>query len=387
VKSSVGFCLCLMLLCYSAGCGGGSNSTLQPPPPPPPNAPAEFLYASDGTTVTTYSINTTSGALTQVSSVSGNQDGTEIAVSPSGSFLYVLDQPTVGIDAISVNSTGALSAVPGSPFAFPEANPFGLSGIAVDSTGKFLFAGDYGADVVAGFSINNSTGALSPIPGGLTSTGMEPRGIALDPSSKFLYVTNQLDDSVSSFTLNSTFGALAPVPGSPFALPGNSQPEAIAVHPTGKFVYAALFNSDGVAGFSVDSATGVLSTIGGSPFASEPLQFTQPNSVFIHPSGKFLYVLNLLDGTVTAFTIDPTSGALTVISGSPFSTPPGQFGSVGVQGPIVVDPSGTFLYAACANENLAAFRIDQTTGALTALVGSPLLVSRPAVGLAVASAP
>ncbi len=119
------------------------------------------------------------GALTEVSSVPGADGGTDLASTPSGSFLYAIDQPAVGIDALSVSKTGSLSAIAGSPFAFPEVNPFLLSGIAIDSTGKFLYSADAGTNSVAGFTIDGTTGALAPIPGGVSPTDAEPRVMAL----------------------------------------------------------------------------------------------------------------------------------------------------------------------------------------------------------------
>jgi 6-phosphogluconolactonase len=55
----------------------------------------------------------------------------------------------------------------------------------------------------------------------------------------------------------------------------------------------------------------------GSPFACG----AGPWGAFVHPSGKFLYVTNNGEGTISAYTIDSTSGSLTPISGSPFATP------------------------------------------------------------------
>jgi 6-phosphogluconolactonase len=384
------FCVCVLLLWNSAGCGGGSSSTTLPPTLPPANTPAELLYASGTDTVTSYSIDSSTGALTEVSSVPGADGGTDLASTPSGSYMYAIDQPIVGIDAFSVSKTGSLSAIAGSPFPFPELNPFLFSGIAIDSAGKFLYSADAGVNSVTGFTIDGTTGALNPIPGGVVSTDTEPRAMALDPSSKFLFVTNETGGSISAFTLDSTTGALTAVPGSPFPIDpndNNTQPASIAVHTSGKFVYTALFNANGVAAFSVDSTTGALTSIAGSPFATGSNQITQTNWIAIHPSGKFLYTMNLVEASVVAFTIDSTTGALSPTAGSPFTSPPGPFGPVGVQGPIVIDLTGSFLYVACANANITAFRINQNTGALKPLAGSPLTVPVPATGLAVGPVP
>jgi 6-phosphogluconolactonase (cycloisomerase 2 family) len=89
------------------------------------------------------------------------------------------------------------------------------------------------------------------------------------------------------------------------------------------------------------------------------------------PSSDFLYASNSGDNTVSAFMIDPSSGYLTPVSGSPFST--GAFnGSQNSGISLAATPDGQYLYAGStgydANFNLwpiTIFSIDPTTGALT----------------------
>ena len=74
-----------------------------------------------------------------------------------------------------------------------------------------------------------------------------------------------------------------------------------------------------VAGYAIDPSTGALSPISGSPFATG----SDPKNVSTDPSGRFLYVANTRVGTlgydtISGYAIDPTTGALTPLSGSPF---------------------------------------------------------------------
>jgi DNA-binding beta-propeller fold protein YncE len=91
------------------------------------------------------------------------------------------------------------------------------------------------------------------------------------------------------------------------------------VDPTGKFAYVVnieefgLLNG-GVTGYKIDPTTGALTAIAGSPFAAGET----PISVAVDPTGKFAYVANIDSNDVSGFAIDPTTGALTAISGSPF---------------------------------------------------------------------
>ncbi len=90
------------------------------------------------------------------------------------------------------------------------------------------------------------------------------------------------------------------------------------------------------------------------------------DSATVDPTGKFAYVANVTSNNVSAFTINASTGALTAVSGSPFST--GGTGSVSV----TLDLSGRFAFVANnGSNNVSAFTIDASTGALAA-VGLPV---------------
>jgi len=316
-----------------------------------------------------FSINTSTAAVTPITTLPGANGADNIVATPSGKVLYAADDSPFGIDAFSISNTGNLSVISGSPFPVPA---FIVGGLAVDPAGKFLYAASPAFNVVAGFTINNTTGGLPPLAGPFR-TGLSPEQVVVAPSGMFLYVTNQLSDDISGFTIDSSTGALTPISGSPFAALG-SQPIALAVHPTGKFLFVALSNSNSVAAFSIDSVTGALTKVTGAPFATEPVQFTQINSITLTPSGKFLFAFNGIDHTISAFAIDSGTGALTPVPGSPFAPPPPPVPSKtdpGPGGPVVVDPSGNFLYVARSNPGLMVFSINGTTGVLTPAQGEP----------------
>jgi 6-phosphogluconolactonase (cycloisomerase 2 family) len=70
-----------------------------------------------------------------------------------------------------------------------------------------------------------------------------------------------------------------------------------------------------VSGYSIDPLTGALTPLPGSPFGAG----NGPFSVAIDPSAQFAYVTNLVDNTVSAYIID-CDGYLSPVSGSPFPT-------------------------------------------------------------------
>jgi len=82
---------------------------------------------------------------------------------------------------------------------------------------------------------------------------------------------------------------------------------------------------------------------------------------------RFAFVANSGSNNISAYLVDNTSGTLTAIAGSPFAT---------VANPSVITfnytGTGQFAYVANAgSNNVSAYAINTTTGALTAIAGSP----------------
>ncbi len=96
-----------------------------------------------------------------------------------------------------------------------------------NKTPKFAYVVNEGSGNVSAYTIDGTTGALSPITGSPFAAESAPLGVAVDPSGKFAYVTNQ-SHNVSAYTIDGTTGALSPITGSPFAAGGSPFFVAIA---------------------------------------------------------------------------------------------------------------------------------------------------------------
>src|SRR5208337_3722149 len=103
---------------------------------------------------------------------------------------------------------------------------------------------------------------------------------------------NAEQQSVFGYTVASS-GALQLIPGAGATGTG---PLAVAIDPGEKFVYITNTLQNTLSIFSINSSTGALTTITGSPF----LTGTNPTSVAVTPSGAYLYVANLGSNNVTA---------------------------------------------------------------------------------------
>jgi 6-phosphogluconolactonase (cycloisomerase 2 family) len=237
------------------------------------------------------------------------------------------------VEGFSIDrKSGALTAISGSPFTVTGSSGT-TDGAWSDPQGRFLFVGSEGSGDIWVFQINPTTGALTETAGSpFTSAGAVVLSSAdimtVDASGKFLYVgQGSASAAVAAFSIDQTTGALTPVPGSPFTTMGVAQ---IRASLTGEFLLGVAQIQDAGAAtdthihvFSINPATGVPTEVSGSPFAtgSAPFDFA------ISPNGKFVYTVGTdtvkaTTGAIEGFQMDLTSGALTTLSGSPFTALP-----------------------------------------------------------------
>lgn len=228
-----------------------------------------------------------------------------------------------------------------------------LCGAAAQTT--CVYVGNFNDNTVSGYAANHLTGVLTPVPGSPFATGAKPIAGSLDQQCRFVYIANEISSNVTGYTVDANTGGTAPIAGSPFAT--GALPNHSALDRFGKFLYVPNQGLNDVgttlSAFSINPDTSALTEISGSPFTTGQ----GPGFILMDPSNRFLYVSNDGDGTVSGFTINPNTGGLTAISGSPWSS--------GGSNPrwIAVDSTGQFLYvsntvsgnvevfAVCKNDN------------------------------------
>jgi 6-phosphogluconolactonase len=322
---------------------------------------AEYSYVTNAAddTLSSYIVDATTGALAVI--------GTPIAtgVSPHAiagrlgseakKIVIVANEGSNDISAFAVNPvTGALTAVPGSPFAA------GTDPQAMAFYGGYLFVTNAGSDDVSAYTIDTDTGAVA-VPS-TTATGKGPTSIAVISNQfdyQFVFVANHGgSNDISVFSFDVATGVLTPIAGSPFPAGGN--PLNLAVGAGGKFLYTS--NPDAtnpsISGFSIDPVSGALSPLTGSPF---PLPVS--HYMATDPTGTYLYVTS--GANVIGYSIDATTGALTVLAGFPVSAGANAYS-------ISFDPTQQFLYVVNDGAaNISGFRFEASTGALTPMSASP----------------
>jgi len=280
---------------------------------------------------------------------------------PNRTFVYVTDQASNDVSGFSVNpSSGMLSPLFRSPFP-TGGHPYA---IAIDPHNQFAFVLN-DPPALSVFSLNPATGELLPLPSSPLSVSGDNRWVAVHPTGTFVYVCDYQGSpaGIYGWKIDRANNSLVPVPGSPFT----SRSRHISFSPGGNFVYSVDFSS--VHTLAIDSQTGALTEVG-SPASAVAF----PLFVSIHPSGKFAYVTYetvSLDFALWEFTIDSTTGALQSVGPVP------GFGLIvpAPFAPLVFHPSGKFGYM--ARGGLYGYAVDQGTGNLTLLSGLPSFSAQP----------
>ena len=417
-----------------AACGGGSSGTTPPPPPPPPPA-------------TTYTIGGSISGLTGSGLVLQDNAGDNLSVAAKAtSFTFatavatggayavtVLTQPTnpaqtctvsngsgavAGANVTNVSIAcsvnvytvgGSISGLTGSGLVLQDNAGDNLS-VAAKAT-SFTFAtavatgGAYavtvltqptnpaqtctvsnGSGAVAGANVTNVSiactvnvytvgGSIS----GLTGSGLVLQDNAGDNLSVAAKATG-----FTFATAVATGGAYAVTvltqPASPAQIctvangtgtvgAANVSNVAVSCVSVARFVFVAN-SSDGSSGtgdvsaFTVNPTTGALTAVPGGPVTADQ----NPSAIAVDTSGQFVYVSNVGSGDVSIFNVDPVAGTLT-LQGNTFS--PGTSGTS-----IAVAPSDNYLFVGGSHSptgSVFGFTLNPNSGSLFAVPGSAMV--------------
>lgn len=287
-------------------------------------------------------------------------------------YLYVgtyTDPPStsVGIYVFTVDSEGSLTLL---QEVGGIRNP---SWLTLAPSGRFLYAINEVADwagspcgAATGFAID-STGTLTRI-GEQACGGTGPAGCAVSPSGRYLLVNNYRGGSFGVLPLgpDGELGEVTDV----FTATGSGpnpdrqrepHPHDVTFDPFGSFVFGCDLGTDKVWIWRLDEGTGRL--VPTDPGYAQVASGSGPRHLVFHPSGRFVYVINELTSSITAFRYDASRAALTWTQ--TVSTLPPGFAGENTTAEIVAHPNGRFLYGSNrGDDSLAVFGIDQGTGHL-----------------------
>jgi 6-phosphogluconolactonase len=191
-----------------------------------------------------------------------------IAVDAADGAVFVANFSSGTLVGYSIGTGGVLTVLANSPFVVGPTPPpiYAPYAVAVYPTGKYVYVTDVIDGIAAGAV---DVYIYDPIADTLTqqqtrAVGVQPKSIAIDPTGQFLYVANSADGTVSGFTVDATTGLLTPIGGAAVATGGgvSGQPTALAIDPSGRYLYVANGDASNITTFAITAVTGVLTAVG-----------------------------------------------------------------------------------------------------------------------------
>jgi 6-phosphogluconolactonase len=327
-----------------------------------------------------YRFDASTGQLTSLGLAAQSDNPSFLTVTPGHRFLYAVNevdhyqgQPTGAVSAFAIDhSTGKLSSL--NQVSAQDPGPAYLS---MDRTGRYVLIANYPLGSVAVFpvSVDGKLGEASDFVRHKGSSidkerqaGPHGHAIELSPDNRFAIAADLGLDQLIVYPFDAVKGTLGP-PRVVKIKPG-SGPRHIAFSPSGKFIYLINEMAGTITAFSYSAAQGKLAEL--QTVSTLPEGFQGENSaaeIAVHPSGNFLYGSNRGDDSIVVFAINHATGSLTFVERVPTQgKTPRNF---------ALDPSGRWLLAANQDSNsIVTFRINQETGRLKP-TGQPVQTPEP----------
>ncbi|MES2322357.1 MAG: lactonase family protein [Pseudomonadota bacterium] len=248
----------------------------------------------------------------------GDGGGAHLALDPGGKMLLTAQYGGGSVAAFSLNPNGSLKArtalikhAGGAKVVAGRQEESHAHWVGFSPDKRFAFVPDLGLDKVVIYQVNLASGSLAPHGFGALPPGAGPRHMAFHPGGKWIYVLNELDLSVSLFAYDAAAGTMTiretvpTVSKAELAREQTGSASEIHVHPSGKFVYAANRGHDTISAFAVNPASGALKAIGNTH-----VRGATPRNFNLDPSGKWLLAAGQDSHTLASFAVDAATGEL-----------------------------------------------------------------------------
>ncbi|MDQ6871821.1 MAG: lactonase family protein [Gemmatimonadota bacterium] len=312
-----------------------------------------------------------SGKLRRVGSVDAGANPSFLAIHPTGSVLYAVNE----IEKYDGKASGAVSAfaIARDTGALTRRNQQASEGsapcyVSVDRSGRVVLVANYDGGSVALLPIQ-ADGSLAPATQAVQHTGSGPNRerqaaphahcVVADPSNRFVLATDLGADRVFVYGLDLERQSLLRVEGGTAVMRPGAGPRHIAFHPTLPLVFVANELDSTVVTLRFDAVSGALAPL--DTRSSVPAGWTgtnYPADIHVAPSGRTLYVSNRGHNSIAVFSIAGSTGALAL---SQIISTEGDWPRN-----FSLDPSGRWLLVANQRSNsIVVFRRDEESGKLT----------------------
>lgn len=311
------------------------------------------------------------GALSEVGKATDVANPSFLAISPNRRYLFAANetgetdgQPGGAVSAFAIDpESGALTFL-----NWQLSHGAAPCHLSVDQTGQYVLVANYSSGTVAVLPVGTD-GRLGEATEVIQHEGssvnpkrqQEPHAhsITLDPSNRYAIAADLGIDKMMIYRLDLEQGNLIPH-SQPWAqVKAGAGPRHFTFHPNGRYAYVINEIDSTVTAFAYDTDAGTLQDF--QTLSTLPADFSGNSScadIHIAPSGRFLYGSNRGHDSIAIYAIDLESGQLTHIGHEPTGgRTPRNF---------AIDPSGAFLLAANQNSStIASFHLDPESGRLT----------------------
>jgi YVTN family beta-propeller protein len=217
-----------------------------------------------------------------------------VSVTPDGDYVYVCDlcEGKVYVIRTSDNTVTTIDDVGTWPY-----------GVIVSPNGDFAYVSDFSDDRVYVIRTSDNTVIdMDPIEDGTQGiqVGRLPIGVSVTPNGDYVYVSNSMSGTVSVIrTSDNTVIDMDPIEDGTQGVKVGNEPSGVSVTPNGKYVYVSN-SGDGTVSVIRTSDNTVIDT-DPSTVAIDPIKVgNQPyGGIAVSPDGKSVYVGNYGSGNVS----------------------------------------------------------------------------------------
>ena len=271
------------------------------------NAAGTLLFISlrSQQRLASYTVDQTSGRLTEIGSVPVPQGPPYVKTDNSDRYLFSAYYGSGHVSVHEISDDGSLSA---EPLQWIETGEHAHS-IQTDSSNRFAFVPHtMPTNAIFQFKFDERTGSLTPNnPSQIQPSGPEgPRHFAFHPHQNLLYSINEDGSTVSGHHFDTDLGTLSSfqvISTLPSGFNGQNTTAEIAISPNGRHLYASNRGNDSLELFQLADNGALLER---GHFTTEPT----PRFFDLDPTGKFLYAVGQGSGRMRAYRVDHSSGSL-----------------------------------------------------------------------------
>jgi 6-phosphogluconolactonase len=321
--------------------------------------------ASEG--IYTYSMNRSTGELQKVTSIM-SVNPSFLAMDSRRRFLYAVNE-TQEFEGKPGGAVSAYAIEPGGKLKFLNQQPSQGADpchLTVDRNRRNLLVANYTGGNLALLPIRRN-GTLGPVADLKQHEGSGPKEqqkgphahcIILDQAERYALAADLGIDKVVIYRFDKTTRKLLPAKQASASLKAGAGPRHLTLHRSGRFVYVINELDSTMTTFDYDARAGTLGMV--NTVSTLPADFSGTSycaDVHVSPSGNYLYGSNRGHNSIVVFAIDRRSGKLRLVEHvSTEGNWPRNF---------VIDPTGQFLLVANQrSNNVVVFRIDPRTGRL-----------------------